>query len=290
VNARNKDEVKTLIQKYEVDLLFNACDPSFNETLFDTAYECGVRYADMALSLSIPHPTDPYHKTNVMMGDYQFAKHEDWEKCGLLALVGIGMDPGAVNVFARFAQKHYFDEIDEISIKDGGNLTAEGYDITFGFSIWTTIDECLNPPFKWEKEKGIYTVEPFSEPELFPFPDGIGEQELVNVEHEEMVMLPRFMGDSAFIGCIEQAFIKAWIACIKQDIHLIFFNERLHCILIHAIHLLRRKSGISDLGGNLLRSFQRSVCQHHQLKPVSPGISLARDYCSGFSDSAGSNH
>ncbi|MBR0598005.1 saccharopine dehydrogenase family protein [Sinanaerobacter chloroacetimidivorans] len=197
VDARNPDEVKSLIEKYQIDLLFNACDPSFNETLFDTAYEYGIHYMDMALTLSVPHPTDPYHKTNIKMGDYQFAKHEDWVNSGKLALVGIGMDPGAVNVFARYAQKHYFDEIDEISIKDGGNLTAEGYDITFGFSIWTTIDECLNPPFKWEKEKGIYTVEPFSEPELFTFPDGIGEQELVNVEHEEMVMLPRFMGDAA---------------------------------------------------------------------------------------------
>lgn len=197
VNARNKDEVKALIGKYQVDLLFNACDPSFNENLFDAAYECGIHYADMALTLSKPHPTDPYNKTYIKMGDYQFDRHPDWEKKGLLALVGIGMDPGAVNVFARFAQKHYFDEIDEISIKDGGNLKAEGYDITFGFSIWTTIDECLNPPFKWEKDRGIYTVEPFSEPELFTFPDGIGEQELVNVEHEEMVMLPRFMGDVA---------------------------------------------------------------------------------------------
>lgn len=197
VNARSKDEVKALIQKYQVDLLFNACDPTFNENLFVAAYECGIHYADMALTLSEPHPTDPYNKTYIKMGDYQFDRHEDWEKKGLLALVGIGMDPGAVNVFARFAQKHYFDEIDEISIKDGGNLTAEGYDITFGFSIWTTIDECLNPPFKWEKDKGIYAVEPFSEPELFTFPDGIGEQELVNVEHEELVMLPRFMGDAA---------------------------------------------------------------------------------------------
>ena len=197
VNARNKNEVAALIKKYNVDLIFNACDPSFNENLFDVAYECGINYMDMALSLSVPHPEDPYNKTNIKMGDYQFAKHEDWEKKGLLALVGAGMDPGGVNVFARFAEKHLFDEIDEISIKDGGNLTAEGYDITFGFSIWTTIDECLNPPFKWEKDKGIYCVEPFSEPELFVFPDGIGEQELVNVEHEEMVMLPRYMGDSA---------------------------------------------------------------------------------------------
>lgn len=197
VDAQNKDDVKALIEKYKVDLLFNACDPSLNENLFDVAYECGIHYMDMALSLAVPHPTDPYNKTNIKMGDYQFAKHEEWESKGLLALVGIGIDPGAVNVFARYAQKHYFDEIDEISIKDGGNLTAEGYDITFGFSIWTTIDECLNPPYKWEKGKGIYTVEPFSEPELFTFPDGIGEQELVNVEHEEMVMLPRYMGDVA---------------------------------------------------------------------------------------------
>lgn len=197
VNARNKEEVAALVKKHNVDLLFNACDPSFNENLFDVAYECNVDYMDMALTLSVPHPEDPYNKTNIKMGDYQFSKHEEWEKKKLLALVGIGMDPGAVNVFARFAEKHLFDEIDEISIKDGGNLRAEGYDITFGFSIWTTIDECLNPPFKWEKDRGIYTVEPFSEPELFVFPDGIGEQELVNVEHEEMVMLPRYMGDVA---------------------------------------------------------------------------------------------
>ena len=216
VNARNKDEVKALAEKYQVDLLFNACDPSFNENLFDVAYECGIQYMDMALTLSVPHPEDPYHKTNVKMGDYQFAKHEDWEKRGLLALVGIGMDPGAVNVFARYAQKHYFDEIDEISIKDGGNLSAEGYDITFGFSIWTTIDECLNPPFKWEKGKGIYTVEPFSEPELFTFPDGIGEQELVNVEHEELVMLPRFMGDSVNKISFKYGLGREFIAMLKH--------------------------------------------------------------------------
>ncbi len=195
VNARKKEELLTLIQKYEPDLLFNACDPSFNETLFDVAYESGIHYMDMALTLSVPHPDDPYHKTNIKMGDYQFARHEDWEQKGLLALVGTGMDPGGVNVFARFAANHFFDEIDEISIKDGGNLYAEGYDIAFGFSIWTTIDECLNPPFIWEKDKGTYTVEPFSDPELFTFPDGIGEQELVNVEHEELLMIPRYMGE-----------------------------------------------------------------------------------------------
>jgi len=194
VNARNKDEIICLVKKHQVDLVFNACDPSFNETIFDAAFECGVNYLDMALTLSVPHPSDPYNKTHIKMGDYQFAKHGEWENKGITALVGMGMDPGAANIFAKFAEKHLFDEIEEVSIKDGGNLHAEGYDITFGFSIWTTIDECLNPPFVWEKGKGIYTKEPFSDPELFTFPGGIGEQELVNVEHEELVMLPRFIG------------------------------------------------------------------------------------------------
>lgn len=197
VDARDKEAVTALIKKYDIDLLFNGCDPSYNEPLFDTAFDCGINYMDMAMTLSIPHPEDPYGKTHIKMGDYQFDKATDWEQKGLLALVGIGIDPGAVNVFARYAQKHYFDEIEEINIKDGGNLYAEGHDIAFGFSIWTTIDECLNPPFKYEQGRGIYVVEPFSEPELFTFPDGIGEQELVNVEHEEMVMLPRTMGDVA---------------------------------------------------------------------------------------------
>lgn len=43
VNARNKAEVEELIRKYQPDLLFNACDPSFNELLFDVAYEKGNR-------------------------------------------------------------------------------------------------------------------------------------------------------------------------------------------------------------------------------------------------------
>lgn len=202
INARNKDEIVALIRKYNVDLVMNACDPSFNEIIFDTALECGIHYMDMALSLSKPDPVDPFHKAYVKSGDYQFARDDAWRKSGKMALLGMGIDPGASNIFARYAEKYFFDEIDEVGIKDGNNLTADGYDITFGFSIWTTIDECLNPPFIWEKEKGWYTTEPFSEKETFVFPDGIGEQEVVNVEHEEVLMLPRYIGK----GCKKVTF------------------------------------------------------------------------------------
>ena len=45
----------------------------------------------------------------------------------------------------------------------------------------------------WEKGRGWFTTEPFSEPEMFVFPDGIGPVECVNVEHEEVLLVPRWI-------------------------------------------------------------------------------------------------
>jgi saccharopine dehydrogenase-like NADP-dependent oxidoreductase len=127
---------------------------------------------DMAMTLSEPHPTDPYNKPYVKLGDYQFERSKVWEEKGLLALVGLGIEPGAVDVFTRYAQDYLFDEIDEVGIRDGANLEVRGYEFAPNFSIWTTIEECLNPPAIWEKGKGWFTTEPFSEPEIFEFLKG----------------------------------------------------------------------------------------------------------------------
>ncbi len=96
-------------------------------------------------------------------------------------------------MFARYAADHLFSEIDELGVRDGANLTVDGYDFAPSFSIWTTIEECLNPPVVWEKGRGWFTTEPFSEPEIFDFPEGIGPVECVNVEHEEVLLMPRWV-------------------------------------------------------------------------------------------------
>ena len=70
---------------------------------------------------------------------------------------------------------------------------VEGYDFAPTFSIWTTIEECLNPPVIYEKGRGWYTTAPFSGAEIFDFPEGIGEVECVNVEHEEVLLVPRWV-------------------------------------------------------------------------------------------------
>ena len=118
IDASRQESVEALAKRYDVDLIMNAVDPTFNRQIFDAAYNVGAKYIDMAMTLSEPHPTDPFHKTGVKLGDYQFDKAADWEKKGLLALVGFGVEPGMADVFARYAQDHLFDEIEEIGIRE----------------------------------------------------------------------------------------------------------------------------------------------------------------------------
>ena len=197
IDASDPDSVASVALEYGATHVMNAVEPKFVPTIFAGALAAGAGYLDMAMSLSEPHPTDPYSQTGVKLGDDQFAQAPDWEKAGLLALVGIGVEPGLSDVFARYAADHLFSEIDELGVRDGANLVVRdeaGNEIFApSFSIWTTIEECLNPPVIWEKDKGWYTTEPFSEPEVFEFPEGIGAVECVNVEHEEVLLMPRWI-------------------------------------------------------------------------------------------------
>jgi saccharopine dehydrogenase (NAD+, L-lysine-forming) len=193
VDASDRGQIVALAKKHGIDLVMNAVDPVFNEAIFDAAFEAGCNYMDMAMTLSSPHPADPFTVPGVKLGDYQFERSANWEKKGLLALVGLGVEPGMADVFARYAEKHLFDEIEEIGIRDGANLEVRGYDFAPNFSIWTTIEECLNPPVIWEEDRGWWTTPPFSEPEVFDFPEGIGPVECVNVEHEEVLLVPRWV-------------------------------------------------------------------------------------------------
>ncbi|HKI53795.1 MAG TPA: saccharopine dehydrogenase C-terminal domain-containing protein [Anaerolineales bacterium] len=192
IDASKQESVEELARKHNVDLIMNSVDPVFNKQIFDAAFNVGAKYMDMAMTLSEPHPTDPFNKPGIKLGDYQFDKAKEWEQKGLLAVVGFGVEPGMADVFARYAQDHLFDEIEEIGVRDAANITIDGYDFAPNFSIWTTIEECLNPPVIWEKDKDWFTTEPFSEPEVFDFPE-IGKVEVVNVEHEEVLLVPRWV-------------------------------------------------------------------------------------------------
>jgi len=183
VNAGDADHVADLAMKHGVDLIMNAVDPAFNEAIFEAAFETRRTYMDMALD----------GDCGVNLGRYQLGRDADWERRGLLALVGMGVEPGISDVFAAHAAKHLFDTIDEIGVRDGANLEVRGHAFAPNFSIWTTIEECLDPPLVYERGRGLFETENFSQPEVFDFPEGIGPLECVNVEHEEVVLVPRWI-------------------------------------------------------------------------------------------------
>jgi saccharopine dehydrogenase (NAD+, L-lysine forming) len=193
VDATDRADIVELAGRVEADVILNACDPRFNPPIFDAAFEVGATYLDMAMHLSHPHPERPHELAGVKLGDEQFAVADLWAEKGQLAVVGIGVEPGLSDVFARYAADHLFSAVDAVNIRDGANLEIEGYAFAPTFSIWTTIEECLNPPVIWERDRGWYTTAPFSEPEEFDFPDGIGKVECVNVEHEEVLLVPRWI-------------------------------------------------------------------------------------------------
>jgi saccharopine dehydrogenase (NAD+, L-lysine forming) len=218
VDAGDEQQVADLIRRTGADAVLNACDPRFVMPIFRAALETGATYVDMAMSLSRPHPDKPHELPGTKLGDEQFELAERWQERGKLALVGMGVEPGLSDVFARYAADHLFSSIEEIGVRDGADLVVDGYAFAPTFSIWTTIEECLNPPVVYERGRGWYTTPPFSEPEVFDFPEGIGPVECVNVEHEEVLLMPRWLdaGRVTFKYGLGQEFID-----VLRTLHLL---------------------------------------------------------------------
>ena len=147
----------------------------------------------MAMTLSRPHPERPYEEPGVLLGDAPVRPGRRWERPGCSPSSAWASSRACPTSSPATPQDELFSEIDEVGVRDGADLVVEGYEFAPTFSIWTTIEECLNPPLIWERDRGFFTTPPFSEPEVFDFPEGIGPVECVNVEHEEVVLVPRWV-------------------------------------------------------------------------------------------------
>jgi saccharopine dehydrogenase-like NADP-dependent oxidoreductase len=265
LDASDAGAVEALLRAEGCDVLMNAADPRFVMPLFDAALAAGCHYVDMAMSLSKPHPERPYTDTGVKLGDEQFAKAHEWEAAGKLALVGMGVEPGLSDVFARYAADNLFEAIDEVGVRDGANLAVAGHDFAPTFSIWTTIEECLNPPVVWERDRGWYTTEPFSGAEVFDFPEGIGPVECVNVEHEEVLLIPR------------------WVECQKATFKYGLGDEFINVLqVLHKIGL-DRTGPVSVRGGSVSPRDVVAAClpDPATLGPEMTGKTCAGTYVTG---------
>lgn len=200
-DATDGEKLKELIRKYKIDFVMDAAPPFASNIIFDAAYEGGADYGNMG-TWSVPKECPEYgigieNSYKEPMTKYNFDRHDMWKKAGRMALICMGIDPGVVNVFAKYAATALFDELTEVHVKDGGDLSVPGADpnnITFGFNVWTVLDEVMNPNVEYDESKGGFLVEkPFSGKETFEMPEEVGENTLVKVEHEEVVTMPRYL-------------------------------------------------------------------------------------------------
>ena len=201
INATDKEQMKSLIREHKIDFVMDAAPPFASNYIFDAAYEAGANYANMG-TWSVPMEEPAYglgieNSYTEPMTKYNFDRHEQWREKGQMAVICRGIDPGVVNVFAKYAATHLFDTMTEAHVKDGGNLSVPGADpdaIQFGFNVWTVLDEVMNPNVEYDQEKGGLIVEKaFAGQETFQMPDGVGENTLVKVEHEEVVTFARYL-------------------------------------------------------------------------------------------------
>src|ERR1700686_4226250 len=103
IDASERGALVKTIERVKPDVVLNATDPRFNQPIFDAAFDTRTTYVDMAMTLSKPHPQRPHELPGTMLADYQRAPHEESLKEGGLGLVGMGVEPGLSDVFARYA-------------------------------------------------------------------------------------------------------------------------------------------------------------------------------------------
>ena len=207
VDASSAAAVEALVREHGATHVLNAVDPRFVLPIFEGVRAAGAHYLDMAMSLSHAHPERPYELPGVKLGDEQFAQADGWEADGQLALVGIGVEPGLSDVFARYAADHLFAAIDELGVRDGANLEVRRrrrradlralvLHLDDDRGVPQPAGDLVGRPCRG-RAPGWRTAgsrsPPFHEPEVFRFPEPIGDVECVHVEHEEVLLMPRWV-------------------------------------------------------------------------------------------------
>jgi len=178
VDADHVDELVALIEKFKPDLVLNLALPYQDLTIMDACLATKTNYMDTA----------NYEPVDLAKFEYkwQWEYRERFEKAGIMALLGSGFDPGVTGVFSAYAQKHQFDEINDIDILDA-NAGDHGYAFATNFNPEINIREVSAKGSYWENGKWIET-EPMEIKRTYNFPE-LGAKDMYLLHHEELESL-----------------------------------------------------------------------------------------------------
>ncbi len=182
VDADNVPELAALIRQFRPDLVLNLALPYQDLHIMDACLETGVDYIDTANY----EPLDEAH----FEYSWQWAYQERFAQKGIMAVLGSGFDPGVTNVFAAYAQKHLFDEIEYLDILDC-NAGSHGHVFATNFNPEINIREVTQVVRHWESGAWVRTpaiIEDGSVHFGFDYPIA-GVRESYLLYHEELESL-----------------------------------------------------------------------------------------------------
>jgi saccharopine dehydrogenase (NAD+, L-lysine-forming) len=174
LDANNKEELDAAIEGK--DVVINASHPRFNHSIMEFCLDNGANYIDLAGN-----------------GLYeQLAQDKTWREAGLLAVPGMGEDPGLSNIYARYAADE-LDTVEEIKVRDGENSTSTKFGFMLLFSPEVFFSEVFDSPRTFVDGRRVSSP-PLSGREMYEFPSPIGAQPVYLVDHEEVMTLPEYIG------------------------------------------------------------------------------------------------
>ncbi len=189
VDAQDKDAATALIRNLRADIVLNVASPYCNEALMDASIATGAHYIDTAVAESeyVENAPPPWY------ANFEWPRRPAFEAAGRSAVLGIGFDPGTVNVFCAHAKKHLFDRIDTIDIIDvnGGD---HGRYFATNFDADTNLREIREDVIYWED--GAFKALPHHSRKMTVTLPVVGEHVVYSMGHDELHSLPSSFPDA----------------------------------------------------------------------------------------------
>lgn len=175
IDVRNEAETAFAFRDY--DVVINGVQYYFNLNVMSAALRAETNYLDFG---------GLYHTTLEQIRTFD----KRFRSAGLLAVVGMGAQPGVSNLMIKQAIKG-FERADSIEILDGWrDNTKSDSPLYFTWSPLTFFDESSKEAIVFEN--GKYVKRPsFSELQIVDFPKPVGKVEVCTALHSELATIPK---------------------------------------------------------------------------------------------------
>ena len=196
-----------------VDVIFNLTLLKYNDIIMEAALRSNAHYVDTAC-------------TTRFLEDWAAGVEQKFQReftsIGKTALVGCGFAPGIANVLTRYACDQ-MDRVEKIIIRAGRAFGSSPHEVVSAWEpTWSPeimLEDYSEPPMVLKDGKFV-RVPIFSNPEVYNFPNPLGEMLISSHMHEEPYLIPKFYLDKGLqeldfkypVDKIVGAFIKMGFA------------------------------------------------------------------------------